>query len=162
MRKMILDYDVFIHPSDGSYDDYDQMFSEDLVDYMDITTKKSTRVVSIVPELDTVIVNKCILRVTVNYVVNPDISHTDQISSIEDYVSGQISDGWGENGCTYGDYLYTFDWKRPRMYDREMTKEETDEVMSLVNQKIKEREEMRRTFEDELRHLLGLAQKMGV
>jgi hypothetical protein len=74
--------------------------------------------------------------VTVTYVENPTISHHSQISSIEDYVSGQISDGWGENGCTYGDYLYSFNWEQPRMYDREMTDEETEEGLRIVDEKI--------------------------
>lgn len=161
MRKMVLEYNVTRHLSDGSYDDYDQMFSEDLADYMDADTEEWTGVVSIVPEME-INLDGRILRMVVTYVANPNVSPTDQIHAIEEYVSGQISDGWGENGCTLGEYFYTFDWEHPRMYDREMTKEETEEAMMVIDQKIKKQEELKRSFDEELRHLLGFAQKMGI
>ena len=92
-------------------DDFYIGFDDDFTYWMEDDTKERLRVNSIFPCLEYdekgEIAN---LRVVAFYDVNPEVGVDIQIEEIIDYIKGQISDGWGEDGFNIDVCYVEFDY----------------------------------------------------
>ena len=80
-------------------EDFYGEFDDDFTYWMEDDTKERLRIHSVFPCLDyDENGNLLNLKVVAFYDINPEVGVDIQIEEITDYIRGQISDGWGENG----------------------------------------------------------------
>lgn len=86
-------------------------FDDDLIQYADGDFKIEHHLYSVIPQIEYGPRGVMYLKMFVYYNRSLEMPESKQTAEIIDFVRGQISDGWGENGFVIDGQLVEFDWK---------------------------------------------------